>query len=186
MKLWIPALAAALVSGVGATASAKEGPGVLKERFSLGAGSRLGIQVQSMPAQLRAYFGAPGGVLVASVEEGSPAEKAGLKAGDVVIEVDGARTDEPGDVIRAVSKKQEGEATTLAVIRDKRRMSVTAYVRGPAGGAGMGAFDRLPHDLAPDNLGFRGFSPEGWQKLEERLQAIEKRLEQLEKAPPRR
>ncbi len=186
MKLLIPTLTAVLVSGVGAIGSAKEAPGTTwKARFSLAAGARLGIQVQSMPAQLRAYFGAPkdGGVLVGAVEEGSPAEKAGLKAGDVVVDVDGAAVDDPGDVIKAVAKKQDGEATTLGVIRDKRRMSVTAHVRGPAPGPGMGAYDRLPHDFGLDNLGLRWFSPDGWKKIEERLQAIEKRLEQLEKAP---
>src|ERR1700737_2160957 len=50
---------------------------------------RLGVSVQELSPELAAYFGVKSGVLVAGVEKGSAAEKAGLKAGDVLTSVDG-------------------------------------------------------------------------------------------------
>jgi membrane-associated protease RseP (regulator of RpoE activity) len=181
MKLTIPALAAVLVCGVAADAAAKETP--FKAQFSMASGSRLGMQVQSMSDQLRAYFGAPAdsGVLVGAVEPGSPADKAGIKAGDVIVEVDGAAVDEPGDVVRAIAGKKENDPAAIAVIRDKRRVSLTAHVRGPAGGKWLGGIDGTRRRFDLEDIGLPWFSPEGWQKLEHRLEAIEKRLEQLEK-----
>jgi serine protease Do len=48
---------------------------------------RLGVAVQELTPQLGTYFGAKDGVLIASVSEDSPASRAGLKAGDVVIRI---------------------------------------------------------------------------------------------------
>ena len=51
-----------------------------------------------MGKQLADYFGVTHGVLVSSVEEGSPADKAGLKAGDIVTEADGQKVEDSDDL----------------------------------------------------------------------------------------
>ena len=53
---------------------------------------RLGVQLNELSPQLAEYFGAPeGGALVAGVTKDSPAEKAGIKAGDVITSINGDR-----------------------------------------------------------------------------------------------
>src|SRR5688572_28068188 len=64
-------------------------------------GARLGVKVQEMSEELRDYFGAPddAGVLVNSVVKDSPAEKAGIKPGDVITEVDGKKVEDTRELI---------------------------------------------------------------------------------------
>ncbi|HEV3470547.1 MAG TPA: PDZ domain-containing protein [Pyrinomonadaceae bacterium] len=88
-----------------------------------GAGRRIGVGTSPLGKQLAEYFGVQHGVLVNSVESGSPADKAGLRAGDVVTEADGERVEDAGDLSRAINRKDEGEVT-LTVVRDKQRRTV--------------------------------------------------------------
>lgn len=89
---------------------------------------RLGVHVQSLERQLGEYFGVDDGegVLVQSVLEDSPAEKAGLRAGDVILRVDGDRIEDVGDLHRALHDS-EGDSTTLTIMRDRseRELKVT-------------------------------------------------------------
>src|SRR5262252_9457287 len=68
-------------------------PGVLS-------GRRLGVTVDPLTDQLAQYFGAKEGVLVTSVADGSPASRAGLKAGDVITSVDGQPVRSTEDLVR--------------------------------------------------------------------------------------
>jgi C-terminal processing protease CtpA/Prc len=96
--------------------------------FALGAGRRIGVTTTQLTDQLADYFGVSrdGGVLITSVADNSPAAKAGLKAGDIVTEVDGERIKTAGDLSRLVSRKDEGDVT-LTVTREhnRRTMKVT-------------------------------------------------------------
>ncbi|HZH34205.1 MAG TPA: PDZ domain-containing protein [Pyrinomonadaceae bacterium] len=89
------------------------------------AGRKLGVSVTSLNKQLGDYFGvAEGkGLLVESVVENSAAAKAGLKAGDVIIEIDGEAVSRQMDLTRALNKKTEGDVN-LTVIRNKQRQNV--------------------------------------------------------------
>jgi membrane-associated protease RseP (regulator of RpoE activity) len=91
--------------------------------FNLGSSRRIGVTTSALGKQLADYFGVAHGVLVSSVEENSPAEKAGLKAGDVITEADGQQVSDAGDLVRALGAKDEGEVT-LTVVRDKQRRTV--------------------------------------------------------------
>ena len=84
---------------------------------------RIGVATSTLGKQLAEYFGVTHGVLVSSVEAGSPAEKAGLKAGDIVTEVDGQKVEDSDGLTRALSAKEEGEVT-LTVVRDRNRRTV--------------------------------------------------------------
>lgn len=93
--------------------------------FSLGGNRRIGVSTQSLTKQLADYFGAKdGGLLITSVTDNSPAAKAGLKAGDVITAVDGKKVTSPGDVSRAISKKEDGPVS-LTIIRDRNTHTIT-------------------------------------------------------------
>lgn len=85
----------------------------------------VGAMVENLTPQLRDFFGVKNGtgVLVRSVERGSPAEVAGLKAGDVVVRVGQDAVNDSGDWRRAMRNKS-GDVT-LGIVRDKREQNVT-------------------------------------------------------------
>lgn len=68
--------------------------------------SRLGVDLRSLTPQLADYFGLGGrtGALAASVRDGSPADSAGIRAGDVLISVGGRDVSDPADAASAVSR----------------------------------------------------------------------------------
>jgi C-terminal processing protease CtpA/Prc len=93
-----------------------------------GGGRRLGITTQELTGQLADYFGVSdrGGLLVTSVAQNSPAAKAGLRAGDVVTEIDGTRLGNAGELSRALNRRDEGEVTlTITRERKSRNIKVT-------------------------------------------------------------
>jgi S1-C subfamily serine protease len=90
---------------------------------------RLGIDAETLSGQLGSYFGAPDGegVLVREVNPGSPAEKAGLKAGDVITNINGERIRNIGDLREKLAGKGEDKDRTLklGVLRNKSEMSLS-------------------------------------------------------------
>jgi serine protease Do len=91
----------------------------------LGARRRIGVSTSSLSKQLADFFGVAGGegVLLTNITENSPAAKAGLKAGDVITEVDGEHVEHPADLSRAINRKTEGEIT-LTIVRDKSQRTI--------------------------------------------------------------
>lgn len=89
---------------------------------------RLGIAIQGVDKDLAQSFGLPEahGALVASVEPGSAADKAGLQAGDVVLSVDGRRIDESAELPRVIGEKRPGTRVKMEIWRDGRSRSVSA------------------------------------------------------------
>lgn len=89
-------------------------------------GGRLGVGIQNLGDQLAEYFGADdGGVLVTSVNEDSPAEAAGLRAGDVIIGVGGDSVDGPGDLMDTIADADEGEIE-IRILRDRSERTLRA------------------------------------------------------------
>jgi len=99
--------------------------------FTLGSYRRIGVSTQQLTKQLAEYFGVGEGLLITSVNENSPASKAGLKAGDVITAIDGEKVASPGDVTRALSRKEDG-AVTLTIIRNRQTQSITVTPEKPA------------------------------------------------------
>lgn len=110
----------------------EKAPRIGMNRMMIGNG-RMGASLQNITPQLSRYFGVDEGTgaLVGSVREGSAAEKAGLQAGDIIVEVAGEKVTQPGDVARMISKKEAGDVE-LKVIRDKKEKVLTVTLEGPA------------------------------------------------------
>lgn len=103
------------------------GPGVAASR------GRLGVQVETLTDQLADYFGVKGGgVLVSSVTADSPAQKAGLKAGDVITAANGTAVRDAGELVEELGKRGDGGEVRLDVVRDKKPTTVTATLERPA------------------------------------------------------
>ena len=89
---------------------------------------RLGMQLGELTPQLADYFGATdGGVLVSSINKDSPAEKAGLKAGDIITSVNGDRVRHSDDLINELREIEDGEVT-IGILRDKKASTVKATI----------------------------------------------------------
>ena len=92
-----------------------------------GGRARLGIDAEDLDGQLGAYFGVPEGegILVRSVNSGSPAEKAGVKAGDVITSVNGERVRTVGDLREKLADKPDEKQAKLGVLRNKTQVTLT-------------------------------------------------------------
>jgi membrane-associated protease RseP (regulator of RpoE activity) len=86
----------------------------------------LGIQTENLSRQLGEYFGVRDGegILVRSVEKGSPAEKAGLKAGDCIVRADNEKLSDRADLSRVLHNHREGGKVTLGIVRDKHEQNI--------------------------------------------------------------
>jgi serine protease Do len=94
---------------------------------------RLGIDAEDLSGQLGAYFGAPEGegILVRNVNPGSPAEKGGLKAGDVITTFNGERIRSLGDLREKLAAHNDDKAANLGVLRNKSTVNLTVDVPAP-------------------------------------------------------
>ena len=90
----------------------------------------IGVSMQSLSGKLGDYFGVPDGegALITEVMKDTPAEKAGLKTGDVIVKVDGDKVGSPSDVSTAIHEKKKGDKVDLVVMRDKAEKSVSLEV----------------------------------------------------------
>src|SRR5215472_7157637 len=107
----------------------------------IGGRPRLGIDAEDLNGQLGTFFGAPDGegILVREVNPGSAAEKAGVKAGDVIISVNGERVRTIGDLREKLAAKREanadkdkGQTVKLGVFRNKSEVSLNVELPAPA------------------------------------------------------
>jgi serine protease Do len=89
--------------------------------------SMIGIEGESLGAarQLAEFFGVRDGVLVRQVLRNTPAEKAGLKAGDVITKVDGAAVGSTREITAQLRPSRSNRTVTLTVVREKREMPIT-------------------------------------------------------------
>jgi membrane-associated protease RseP (regulator of RpoE activity) len=86
--------------------------------------TRLGARVQELTPELDTFFGVTEGLLVSSVDAGTPAAKAGLKAGDVITAIDGKAVGSAAQLVEQLRDK-DGEVT-IAVSRDKKSLTLKA------------------------------------------------------------
>jgi serine protease Do len=89
--------------------------------------ARLGIEGESLEGQLAGFFGVDEGVLVRSVIKGSAAERAGIRAGDVILKVNEQKVTSTREISAALSEARSGakRSVPVMVMRDKKQVSVT-------------------------------------------------------------
>lgn len=90
--------------------------------------SMLGVVAEPLgDSQLAAFFGVKEGVLVRSVAKDSAAEKAGIKAGDVIVKVDAGSIDAPRDITAAIraARKEGKKSIVVSLFRDRKEMPLT-------------------------------------------------------------
>lgn len=90
----------------------------------------IGVALEQLNPELSKYFGVPDGrgLLVARVNSGSPAEKAGIRVGDVIVAADGRRVETLEALTDQIQKKKKGEKISLEIIRDKKKMKIEVEV----------------------------------------------------------
>ncbi len=98
----------------------------------------LGISMQELTDVLKKRYGVEHGVLVESVMEGEAAEKAGVKAGDVVTKIGDKTVDSPHDLLFAVLAYKPGDKVALTVSRDGAEKVFQVVARQRTGEAGKG------------------------------------------------
>jgi len=94
---------------------------------------RLGAQAQDLTPQLAQAFNIPfrRGAVVAHVDKNSPADLAGLKPGDVIIELNGKAVKNADMLRNAMGLLRIGQSVQMKVLRDKKVLSLTATVAKP-------------------------------------------------------
>lgn len=182
-----------------------EGPGPMVRR------GYLGVGLTELTPELRTHFGAPenAGVMVSSVEPGSPADKAGLQVGDILARIDGKDVKSSWDVRSRVRELEEGQQIPLEVWRDRKvqTLSTTIALRerpemdmgplflrrgdgedGPTLLHWSGELEGLPERMEIPLI--KGVGEVQWaqrprspreRELEKKLQDLEKRIAEMEK-----
>lgn len=146
-------------------AEERQGDSVRRLAVLGGRGSQLGVSVRDFDPSVQGKSGA----IVEEVREGSAAEKAGIRKGDVIAEFDGERVRGVRHLTRLVSETPEGRSVTAVVERDGKRLDVTVTPE-----SGAMAFGGRDFELVVPPMRF------------EHLPGIEKELRrELERSLPR-
>jgi len=101
-----------------------------------GRSGMLGIESETLSSQLAEFFGVKEGVLVRSVTKNSAAEKAGIRAGDVIVKVDGESVSSPREISSILRSARAKKNFSVVVMREKKE--VTLSVTMESGGNGWG------------------------------------------------
>ena len=106
------------------------GSGALRKNMEAFKTVGIGVSMQSLSGKLGDYFGVPDGegALITEVMKDTPAEKAGLKVGDVIVQVDKERVQNPSEVSSIIREKQKGDKVDLVVMREKAEKTITLEV----------------------------------------------------------
>jgi serine protease Do len=106
--------------------------------------ARLGIEAESLGSQLAEYFGVKEGVLVRSVLDSTAAQKAGIKAGDVITKVDGTAVTSPSELSGAVRSASSKKSYSVELVRERKPQTVSVTVDDGS--------DRSPRSRAVRNV----------------------------------
>ena len=163
-------------------------------KMSIFSGLRLGVSIQDLTDQLGDYFGVKNGqgVLITEVEKESSAEKAGLKAGDVIVEVDNRKVKDSEDVVKMVSDVEKGDKVDLEILREKKLRDFSITIGEDKEGKEEWSF-RMPEieklkriEIYPEKLNppeppvIKGYS---WneKELKKELKELKQEMEELKK-----
>ena len=128
----------------------------------------LGVNIQSIDRDLASALGldTEKGVLVSNVMPDSPAETAGIEAGDVIHSIDGATVDGVRDVTRLIAAIDSGTSSTLGILRDGEQLDLDVEI-GAMPNERVAAVEVEAPDPDQPRLGLRlqALDPEGRERL---------------------
>jgi serine protease Do len=89
----------------------------------------IGIQFRpALPSAVNRVYGFKNGVLVQLVQPGGPAEKAGIKAGDIITNVDGRSVKDGDDLVNEIASRRPGSTIRLGYMRDGKQADTTVSI----------------------------------------------------------
>lgn len=155
----------------------------------------IGVSMQTLSGKLGDYFGVPDGegALITDVMKGTPAEKAGLKVGDVIVQVDKEKVQSPSEVSSIIRDKKKGDKVDLIVMRNRAEKAITLEVDEIES---LGSVDPSEIYMQYFNKGNReGRAPALWfqdnpnnedtqrkmEELQSKLDEMQRKLDQLER-----
>ena len=99
-------------------------------RFGFAHRKFIGVGIQELTPELAEYFGIDKGtgILISSVDKDGPADKAGLKVGDVIIAADGDRLERSQDLVNHIQDKEKGDKIKIDYIRNKKKGTLEVEV----------------------------------------------------------
>jgi serine protease Do len=158
----------------------------------------IGVYLDSLNKELLEFFGVKedNGLLVNQVTKGSPAEKAGLKVGDVIIRADGKKMTSTSDLSAAVQKKKKGDKIKLDLVRDKKPLSLEVEIAEEESPGLSYFFENAPYRDSRGDYGrelqrqyeksrdfYEKYSQENQEKLKDLYEEVTKKsLEVFEKS----
>ena len=153
MKGEVVGITSAKYSGASASGATIEGIGfaipmddVMKltadlMEFGYVKGAYMGVMISDMDPQyasIAGVYGLPVGPIIQSAEEGGPAHKAGIKAGDIVLKLGATEISTVSELTRALRDYEPGDTTTIVVYREGRSMELRiTFVEKPASAASV-------------------------------------------------
>lgn len=96
----------------------------------------MGVEAESLGSQLATFFGVKQGVLVRSVGKDTPAEKAGVQAGDVITKVDGQEVSTPSEISQRIRALDEKKSFALTLVRNKSEVTANVTIEPADRGEG--------------------------------------------------
>jgi serine protease Do len=118
--------------GIGFAIPVNMAQGIVEQLQAHGSVTRgwLGVSIQDITPELAEYYGIKEkkGALVAEVFDGDPADKAGIQANDVIIEVDGKSINSSRDLTRTIANIEVGKKTAVKLLRDGQEKTVNVEI----------------------------------------------------------
>ena len=146
-----------------------------------GGRGRLGVYVDDLSEGLAEYFEVPdgGGVLVEGIVDDSPADEAGIKAGDIILKIGDDRVADTDELIDAISDMKTDVATPIVVIRKGREVTLTATVGESYEDKIAKTYKIRAGGPARREIYIEGFSEEEMEELKDELEELRDELLEL-------
>lgn len=145
----------------------------------------IGIYLEEINRELSVYFGVKEGrgLLVAKITKDSPAEKAGLKVGDVIIKADGIRTERAKDLTGVIQDKEKGKRIKLELLRNKKMKSIEVEIEEERSGFSYSYKDWEDYadswDSYSENLEKQYKKWQDFEEYEKVMKRLNKKLEKI-------
>ncbi|SFN22833.1 serine protease DegQ [Nitrosospira briensis] len=118
--------------GIGFAITASVAKQIMEQIIQTGGVTRgwIGVEVQDLTPELAESFKRPNtkGALIAGVLKGGPADRAGVKPGDIIVEVEGSPVTDSSDMLNLIAALLPGEAATIKVERNQAEKSIDIKV----------------------------------------------------------